>query len=373
MPSPARATPTNEVPRAIELEPTTAVRETARHDPDRPPDVGAAHSPGPRLAGVTAALATASVLLLAGAASLIPSLLNDAGCAPGGDPDAPASAAATETIPVSYLVLYQRAGTAYGVPWAVLAAIGAIESDHGRSRAPGVQSGVNAFGCCAGPMQFNVRDGPPSTWQSYRVDGDGDGLMDPYAPAGCDRLRRPLRARAARATGGDVAAAIHGYNHDDAYVADVLARARWFARGVDAETAPATAGAGNCDGGEPATGTPADLARAEQRTEPRAYTVLPEWAMAGGRENDLIDSRLLENALWLLRRYALRVTAAREAGHNTHGDGTALDLVPASPVDQMAWDASAGALSRDLGWTRACAASGVRRVCGSCPRSVRRL
>jgi hypothetical protein len=89
--------------------------------------------------------------------------------------------------------------------------------------------------------------------------------------------------------------------------------------------------------------------------------------MAGGRENDLIDSRLLENALWLLRRYALRVTAAREAGHNTHGDGTALDLVPASPVDQLAWDASAGALSRDLGWTRACAASGVRPVCGLVP------
>ena len=52
-----------------------------------------------------------------------------------------------------------------------------------------------------------------------------------------------------------------------------------------------------------------------------------------------IDARLLDNALWLLRTYRLRVTAAREAGHNTHGDGTALDLVPAEPVDQAAWDA----------------------------------
>ena len=60
MHSPARATPT-EVPSAIELEPTTALRATATHDPDRPPDVGAALSSGPRLAGVTAALATASV------------------------------------------------------------------------------------------------------------------------------------------------------------------------------------------------------------------------------------------------------------------------------------------------------------------------
>ena len=68
--------------------------------------------------------------------------------------------------------------------------------------------------------------------------------------------------------------------------------------------------------------------------------MLPAWAMAGGRPAELIDARLLENALWLLRTYHLRVTAAREAGHKTHGDGTALDLVPAEPVDQAAWDAS---------------------------------
>ena len=43
-------------------------------------------------------------------------------------------------------------------------AIGSIKTDHGRSRAPGVRSGVNRFGCCADPMQFNLRDGPLSTW-----------------------------------------------------------------------------------------------------------------------------------------------------------------------------------------------------------------
>ena len=75
-------------------------------------------------------------------------------------------------LPTDYLSLYQSAGAAYAVPWTVLAAIGAIESDHGRSSAPGVQSGVNTFGCCAGPMQFNVRNGPPSTVQTYRVDGN---------------------------------------------------------------------------------------------------------------------------------------------------------------------------------------------------------
>jgi hypothetical protein len=61
------------------------------------------------------------------------------------------------------------------------------------------------------------------------------------------------------------------------------------------------------------------------------------------------------------------VTAAREAGHNTHGDGTALDLVPAEPIDQAAWDATAGALARDLGWTEPCGASGVRPACPLVP------
>ena len=68
-----------------------------------------------------------------------------------------------------------------------------------------------------------------------------------------------------------------------------------------------------------------------------------------------------------LRTYRLRVTAAREAGHNTHGDGTALDLVPAEPVDQAAWDASAGALARDLGWTPDCGSSGSRPACPLVP------
>jgi hypothetical protein len=313
---------------------------------------------------VTAVLATASVLLLAGAASLIPSLLTDAGCAPGGDPDAPASAATTETIPASYLALYQQTGTAYRIPWTVLAAIGAIESDHGRSRALGVQSGVNAFGCCAGPMQFNLRNGPPSTWQSYRVDGDRDGDIDPYDPTDAiASAARYLRALLDQ-SGGDVTVAIYGYNHSRTYVADVLTRARAYSTHPEAAlAAPETAG---CAADTPITG-PMSLRRAERRETPREYTTLPAWAMAGGRPAQPIDARLLDDALGLLRSYRLRVTAAREPGHNTHGDGTALDLVPVNPVDQQAWDGSAGALARDLGWTRACAASGVRPVCPLVP------
>ena len=173
-------------------------------------------------------LASAGTLLLAAAASLIPGLLGETGCSGDTGASAPPSAAAQRTIPTAYVTLYQQAGTAYAVPWPVLAAIGAIESDHGRSSAPGVHSGLNAFGCCAGPMQFNLRDGPPSTWQSYRVDGDRDGDTDPYDPAdaiaSAGRYLRALLERAA----GDLAAAVLGYNHSSAYVADVLARARAY-------------------------------------------------------------------------------------------------------------------------------------------------
>ena len=54
------------------------------------------------------------------------------------------------------------------------------------------------------------------------------------------------------------------------------------------------------------------------------------------------------------------LTAAREAGHATHGDGTALDLVRADGITQTVWDASASRLAHDLGWNRRCGSSGTR-------------
>ncbi|MEO8690018.1 MAG: hypothetical protein ABI611_17610 [Solirubrobacteraceae bacterium] len=57
------------------------------------------------------------------------------------------------------------------------------------------------------------------------------------------------------------------------------------------------------------------------------------------------------------------MSASREAGHQTHGDGTAVDLVPADGTKQAIWDASAGALAHDLGWRSACAQSGTRPTC----------
>src|SRR6476469_8437120 len=94
-------------------------------------------SPGSTLARLTAVVLGGTVMVCALAASML-SVLGDCG-SPGG---AAESEMATRTIPAEYAAHYQRAGAAYGVPWPVLAAIGAIESDHGRSTAPGVHTGV---------------------------------------------------------------------------------------------------------------------------------------------------------------------------------------------------------------------------------------
>ena len=47
------------------------------------------------------------------------------------------SSVAIADIPGNYLALYQQAAARYGVDWAVLAAIGKVECDHGRLDAPG--------------------------------------------------------------------------------------------------------------------------------------------------------------------------------------------------------------------------------------------
>jgi hypothetical protein len=89
---------------------------------------------------------------------------------------------ALELVPRTYLVLYRRAGRAYRVDWRLLAAIGANETNHGRSGEPGNFSGVNYAGCCAGPMQFCVIESCGRTGYAFAVDGDGDRRFSVYDP-----------------------------------------------------------------------------------------------------------------------------------------------------------------------------------------------
>jgi hypothetical protein len=133
------------------------------------------------------------------------------------------SRAATADIPAGYLRLYRQAGTRYRIPWSLLAAIGKIESDHGRAPLPGVRSGSNWAGAC-GPMQLGcVADSKAgNAWARY-------GHGRPHDPAAAiPAAARYLVDHAARR---DLNRALFAYNHSWPYVARVKQLARRYARG----------------------------------------------------------------------------------------------------------------------------------------------
>lgn len=161
-------------------------------------------------------------------------------------PRLPASATApVGGIPANYFRDFLRSGARFSVPWAVLAGIYRLECDFGRSRLPGCYppGSQNAFGA-QGPGQFlpgtwrrGLRPhqviplGPPtsSISQGYATDGDGDGVANPWDPA--DAIASTARMLAANgATSGHLAAAIFAYNHDPAYVSEVITLARRYDR-----------------------------------------------------------------------------------------------------------------------------------------------
>lgn len=90
--------------------------------------------------------------------------------------------AGARDIPRSYLRAYRATANRLGVDWRVLAAIGKIESDHGRSGAAGVTVGLNFASCCSGPMQICTTASCGRVWQSYAIDADGDGTASVYDP-----------------------------------------------------------------------------------------------------------------------------------------------------------------------------------------------
>ena len=115
-------------------------------------------------------------------------------------------------IPPFLLPIFQAAGTAYGVPWQVLAAINEVETDYGRDLS------VSSAGA-EGWMQFL-----PSSWAAYGVDANGDGFKDPYNPA--DAIFAAARYLRAAGAATNLRGAIFAYNHSRAYVESVLLRAR---------------------------------------------------------------------------------------------------------------------------------------------------
>jgi membrane-bound lytic murein transglycosylase B len=130
------------------------------------------------------------------------------------------SRAAVADIPPGYLHLYRSAGAHHRVPWSVLAAIGKVESDHGRVRLPGVRSGSNWAGAC-GPMQLGCvpHSKAGNAWARY-------GHGRPHDPANAiPAAARYLVDHGAR---HNLDSAVFAYNHSWAYVARVKQLARRY-------------------------------------------------------------------------------------------------------------------------------------------------
>jgi membrane-bound lytic murein transglycosylase B len=133
------------------------------------------------------------------------------------------SRAAVGDIPAGYLRLYRTAGARYRLPWSVLAAIGKVESDHGRARLPGVRSGSNWAGAC-GPMQLGCVPGSKAgnAWARY-------GHGRPHDPAAAiPAAARYLVDHGARR---NLDRALFAYNHSGSYVDRVKHLARRYTRG----------------------------------------------------------------------------------------------------------------------------------------------
>jgi len=155
---------------------------------------------------------------------------------------------AVSDIPARYLTLYEQAAKTYSLDWAILAAIGKVECDHGRDPDPSCtrEGAVNSAGA-GGPAQFLA-----STWVQYGVDGDGDGIRDRWNPADAIfAMGNYLHASGAPA---DYRRAIYAYNHADWYVAEVEHWASVY------RAAPSAGGAGGVTlgPGERATLSPSD-------------------------------------------------------------------------------------------------------------------
>src|SRR6516225_4228042 len=152
------------------------------------------------------------------------------------------STAAANSIPANYLVWYRKVGQQYGISWTVLAGIGKVESDHGRTTLPGVHSGANAFGA-AGPMQIGIEGAAGDAWATYATVEDGKPPASVYNPA--DAIAGAAKYLIARGAQSDVSAAIFAYNHATWYVQEVLGWASTYASGgftvADASTGGGTA------------------------------------------------------------------------------------------------------------------------------------
>jgi cell wall-associated NlpC family hydrolase len=183
----------------------------------------------------------------------------------------PPAGARAKSIPADYLNWYKRVGQQYGVPWTILAGIGTVESDNGRTTLPGVHSGQNGFGA-AGPMQIGVEGASGNSWggapvhpagqvvRGVATDENGDGIANVYDPP--DAIAGAARYLLNAGVQTNPSGAIFAYNHLQSYVQSVLMYAGQYAGGdfsVASAQMPSGSSAAGCvqtAGGMPAVQAP---------------------------------------------------------------------------------------------------------------------
>jgi hypothetical protein len=234
------------------------------------------------------------------------------------------SGTARADIPAQYLRLYvESADLCPGLSWTVLAAIGKVESNHGRLRAPGVSSGRN-FAGAAGPMQFGIGGKAGNTWggapvhpfppmRGYGVDGpsSGDGMANVYDPADAiPAAANYLCGNGLRQNPNDLFRAIFAYNHANWYVNKVLAQSRLYA---------ATPG--------PVAGASAAGLLASPRL---ILTPNARYDLRRG----MVDPRVVAVLAQLLQSYTLKVSVF-STGHSLYIEGTRTisNHIPGRAVD----------------------------------------
>jgi hypothetical protein len=187
----------------------------------------------------------------------------------GGNAEQIVATSSTNGIPSAALAAYQRAETVINaadktchLPWQLVAAIGRVESDHGRhggtaldadgTAQPGIlgialngknnttlirdtdagqYDGDTRFDRAVGPMQFI-----PSTWSVVGVDADNDGVRNPQDIDDA-ALATAVYLCSGSGPTGDLAtlagkrASVYRYNHSQSYVDLVLSIADAYLEG----------------------------------------------------------------------------------------------------------------------------------------------
>ncbi|MFD8494864.1 NlpC/P60 family protein [Amycolatopsis sp. NPDC059657] len=174
-----------------------------------------------RFAAIGAAFVATTILLIGGGAIAVVQAVFGSSSRP--------SDTALADIPPDFLALYQlAAGVCPALDWSVLAAIGKIETNHGRLQAQGVWSGENPWGA-GGVMQFLQ-----PTWNRvvarHQIPPGGSNPPSRYNPHDAIYAAAFYLCDSGARDGRDLHAAIFAYNHAEWYVQQVLAQAKKYSQ-----------------------------------------------------------------------------------------------------------------------------------------------